>query len=114
MSTHTEIAVSPEDDIELRRLRITNRTREPRTVDVVTYAEVVLAPVSDELHPAYSKLFVQTELVPASKPSCAPAEPDRSTRRRLGCSISSPCTTPISTTSPMRPTAAASSDAATL
>ena len=39
--------------------------------------------MSDELHPAYSKLFVQTELVPPSKPSCAPAEPDRTTRRRL-------------------------------
>ncbi|MBC7990025.1 MAG: cyclic beta 1-2 glucan synthetase, partial [Luteimonas sp.] len=66
--THTEIAVSPEDDIELRRLRITNRTRSPRTVEITTYAEVVLAPaISDELHPAFSNLFVQTELVPAKQ-----------------------------------------------
>ena len=63
--THTEIAVSPEDDIELRRLRITNRSREPRTIEVTSYAEVVLAPaISDELHPAFSNLFVQTQLVP--------------------------------------------------
>jgi cyclic beta-1,2-glucan synthetase len=63
--THTEIAVSPEDDIELRRLRITNLSRSPRTIEVTTYAEVVLAPaISDELHPAFSNLFVQTELVP--------------------------------------------------
>ena len=63
--THTEIAVSPEDDIELRRLRITNRSRETRTVEVTSYAEVVLAPaISDELHPAFSNLFVQTELAP--------------------------------------------------
>ena len=63
--THTEIAVSPEDDIELRRLRLTNRTRNPRTIELTTYAEVVLAPaISDELHPAFSNLFVQTELVP--------------------------------------------------
>ncbi len=62
---HTEIAVSPEDDIELRRLRITNRSRETRTIEVTSYAEVVLAPaISDELHPAFSNLFVQTELVP--------------------------------------------------
>ncbi len=62
--THTEIAVSPEDDIELRRLRITNRARESRTIEITTYAEVVLAPaISDELHPAFSNLFVQTELV---------------------------------------------------
>lgn len=64
--THTEIAVSPEDDIELRRLRITNRGRAARTIEVTTYAEVVLAPaISDELHPAFSNLFVQTELVRA-------------------------------------------------
>ncbi|MFS8138422.1 MAG: glucoamylase family protein, partial [Thermomonas sp.] len=63
--THLEIAVSPEDDIELRRLRITNHSRNPRTIEITTYAEVVLASaISDELHPAFSNLFVQTELVP--------------------------------------------------
>ena len=61
---HTEIAVSAEDDIELRRLRITNRSRQARTIEVTSYAEVVLASaISDELHPAFSNLFVQTELV---------------------------------------------------
>ena len=61
---HTEIAVSPEDDLELRRLRITNRSRSRRTIDVTTYAEVALAPAAaDALHPAFSNLFVQTEIV---------------------------------------------------
>ncbi len=61
---HTEIAVSPEDDIELRRITITNRARIRRTIDVTSYAEVVLAPpASDALHPAFSNLFVQTEIV---------------------------------------------------
>jgi cyclic beta-1,2-glucan synthetase len=60
---YTEIAVSPEDDVELRRLRITNRARTRRTMDVTSYAEVTLAPqAADELHPAYSNLFVQTEI----------------------------------------------------
>ncbi|MEO5565974.1 MAG: glucoamylase family protein [Luteimonas sp.] len=63
--THLEIAVSPEDDIELRRLHVTNQTRNPRTIEITTYAEVVLAPaISDEMHPAFSNLFVQTELLP--------------------------------------------------
>ncbi|HUH29918.1 MAG TPA: glucoamylase family protein, partial [Rhodanobacter sp.] len=63
---HTEIVVSPEDDIELRRTRITNRSRVRRTIELTSYAEVVLAPaIADTLHPAFSKLFVQTELVPA-------------------------------------------------
>ncbi|MFA5666754.1 MAG: glucoamylase family protein [Candidatus Cloacimonadaceae bacterium] len=62
--THTEIAVSPEDDIELRRLRITNRAGTRRTIDLTSYAEVVLAPhAPDLLHPAFSKLFVQTEII---------------------------------------------------
>ena len=62
--SHTEIVVSPEDDIELRRLRITNRSRTRRTIDVTSYAEVALAPpAADALHPAFSNLFVQTEIV---------------------------------------------------
>ncbi len=64
IESHTEIVVSPEDDIELRRLRITNRSRARRTIEVTSYAEVALAPpAADELHPAFSNLFVQTEIV---------------------------------------------------
>ena len=62
--THTEIAVSPEDDMELRRMRITNRARTRRTIEVTSYAEIVLAPFdADALHPAFSNLFVQTEII---------------------------------------------------
>ena len=61
---HTEISVSPEDDIELRRISINNRSDAPRTIEVTSYAEVVLALASHDLsHPAFSNLFVQTELV---------------------------------------------------
>ena len=63
--THTEIVVSPEDDIELRRVHITNRGRTRRSIEVTSYAEVVLATsAEDALHPAFSNLFVQTEIVP--------------------------------------------------
>ena len=64
LDTHTEIAVSPEDDIELRRVTLTNRAQARRTIEVTSYAEVVLAsPVADELHPAFSNLFVQAEIL---------------------------------------------------
>ncbi len=64
IDTHTEIAVSPEDDIELRRITITNRGRTRREIEVTSYAEVVLAPpAADALHPAFSNLFVQTEII---------------------------------------------------
>ncbi len=61
---HTEIVVSPEDDIELRRTHITNRSRVRRTIEITSYAEVVLAPpAADAAHPAFSNLFVQTEIL---------------------------------------------------
>ena len=64
IDTHTEIAVSPEDDIELRRITVTNRSRTRRVIELTSYAEVVLAsPAADALHPAFSNLFVQTEIV---------------------------------------------------
>jgi len=64
VDTHTEIAVSPEDDIELRRITITNHARIRRAIDVTSYAEVVLAsPAADALHPAFSNFFVQTEII---------------------------------------------------
>jgi len=62
--THTEVAVSPEDDIELRRITITNHSRTRRAIDVTSYAEIVLtSAAADALHPAFSNLFVQTEIV---------------------------------------------------
>jgi cyclic beta-1,2-glucan synthetase len=65
LETHTEVVVSPEDDVELRRLHITNRSRKRMTIEVTSYAEVVLAPdAADSSHPAFSNLFVQTEIVP--------------------------------------------------
>ncbi|HUY93062.1 MAG TPA: glucoamylase family protein [Pirellulales bacterium] len=65
IETHTEISVSPEDDVELRRITITNRSEVPRTIELTSYAEIVLAPQGHDLsHPAFSNLFVQTELVP--------------------------------------------------
>ena len=64
LDTHTEIAVSPEDDIELRRITITNRARKRRTIDLTSYAEVVLASAAaDAQHPGFSNLFVQTEIL---------------------------------------------------
>jgi len=61
---YTEIVVSPEDDIELRRTRITNKSDRVRTIEVTSFAEVVMAPApADNAHPAFSKLFVQTQIL---------------------------------------------------
>ena len=47
IDTHTEIAVSPEDDIEVRRVTHHQPSRgSAETMDVTSYAEVVLAPAA--------------------------------------------------------------------
>ena len=65
ITTVTEIVISPEDDIEMRRLKITNTTLFTKVLEVTSYAEMVIATqASDEAHPAFSNLFVQTEILP--------------------------------------------------
>ncbi|HEX7971176.1 MAG TPA: glucoamylase family protein [Thiobacillus sp.] len=65
IEAHTEISVSPEDDVEIRRVTLTNQTARSRRIEVTTYAEVVLAPLSADLaHRTFSNLFVQTEILP--------------------------------------------------
>jgi len=62
IETQLEITVSSEDDVEVRRLTITNRGGQTREIDVTSYTEVVLARPEDDLaHPAFGKLFVETE-----------------------------------------------------
>jgi len=60
--TRLEIAISPEDDVEVRRLTIANRGDLAREIEVTSYAEIVLGPPEDDAaHPAFGKLFIQTE-----------------------------------------------------
>lgn len=65
IETKTEIVISPEDDTELRRIKITNKSQASKTLEITSYAEIVMASqASDEAHPAFSNLFVQTEILP--------------------------------------------------
>lgn len=64
IEAYTEIIVSPEDDIEIRRLHISNRSNHKVNLEITSYAETVMAiPVADASHPAFSNLFVQTEII---------------------------------------------------
>ncbi|ABS28204.1 GH36-type glycosyl hydrolase domain-containing protein [Anaeromyxobacter sp. Fw109-5] len=67
VASQLDVAVSPEDDIEVRRLTLTNQGDRERELEVTSYAEIVLAPPQDDLaHPAFGKLFVETEYVAES------------------------------------------------
>ncbi|HLQ36931.1 MAG TPA: glucoamylase family protein, partial [Planctomycetota bacterium] len=62
--TTLEVAVSPENDAEVRRVSVANLGSQVREIELTSYAEVVLAPSAvDAAHPAFAKLFVQTEHV---------------------------------------------------
>jgi len=64
VETHTEIAVSPEEDAEVRRITLTNRGDRERELEVTSYSEVVLArSAADAAHPAFSNLSVQSEFI---------------------------------------------------
>ncbi|MEX2201382.1 MAG: glucoamylase family protein [Dongiaceae bacterium] len=66
LTTAMEVVVSDEADGEVRRLSLTNSGRRPREIEVTSYAELVLAPpASDNAHPVFSKMFVETEFLPA-------------------------------------------------
>ncbi|MBT9569254.1 MAG: cyclic beta 1-2 glucan synthetase, partial [Thiobacillus sp.] len=66
IETHTEVTVSPEDDVEIRRVTLTNHSSRQRRIELTSYAEVVLAPLAADLaHRAFSNLFVQTEILHA-------------------------------------------------
>src|SRR5690606_23490412 len=62
IETATDIVVAADADAEVRRIQLTNAGERARTIEVTTYAELVLAPAQgDAAHPAFSKMFVRTE-----------------------------------------------------
>ena len=64
IAVRMEVWVDPELPLECRRITLHNLTDRPRTLDVTSYLEVVLHdPKHHADHPAFSKLFVQTEYV---------------------------------------------------
>lgn len=83
LTTTMEVLVSAEDDAEVRRVSIANSGSWPREIEITSYAELVLAPqAADVAHPAFSKLFVETEYLAsvgalvATRRRRAPTEPE--------------------------------------
>lgn len=65
ITTGMTIVVSTEHDAEIRRVSLTNHGTGSREIEVTSYAEIVLgSQAADVAHPAFEKLFVQTEFVP--------------------------------------------------
>jgi len=83
LTTALDVIVSAEDDAEVRRVSVTNSGSRARTIEFTSYAEIVLAPQSADLaHPAFSKLFIETEylaaleVIVATRRRRTPTEPE--------------------------------------
>ncbi len=62
LTTTMDVLVSGEDDGEVRRVSLANNGRRPHEIELTSYAEIVLTtPAADNAHPAFSKMFVETE-----------------------------------------------------
>ncbi|MBK9372535.1 MAG: DUF3131 domain-containing protein [Holophagales bacterium] len=67
IETRLEVAVSPEEDVEVRRVSLTNRSDRPRELELTSYVEIALGSLAEDVaHPAFGKLFIETEWVPES------------------------------------------------
>lgn len=68
IETRYEVTVVPDADAEVRRVTLTNHGDRPRTLEVTSYAEVALNPRrADQAHPAFAKLFLETEYHASSR-----------------------------------------------
>ncbi|HSD42064.1 MAG TPA: glucoamylase family protein [Burkholderiales bacterium] len=83
IATTLEVVVSPEVNAEVRRVSVANAGSRARDIELTSYAELVLAPpAADTAHPAFSKLFLQTEYLPkvgailATRRRRSPGEPE--------------------------------------
>jgi cyclic beta-1,2-glucan synthetase len=65
IETETEIVVSSEDDVEIRRITLVNRSLHVRRLELTSYIELAMATHGADLqHPAFNKLFIKTEAAP--------------------------------------------------
>ena len=101
LDTRLDVAVAADRDAEVRCITLHNRGTNLRTVELTSYAELVLGSAAgDAAHPAFAKLFIQTQwstedgVLLATRRRRAPAarravRPRRSSSRRASAAANS-------------------------
>ncbi|HBQ63959.1 MAG TPA: hypothetical protein DD727_03365, partial [Clostridiales bacterium] len=65
LETMMEVVVSPQDDLEIRRITFRNRGDISMEIEVTSYLELSIDTYTADLaHPAFSRLFIDSEYVP--------------------------------------------------
>jgi cyclic beta-1,2-glucan synthetase len=93
LDARLELCIAPDADLELRRLRLRDRSGRARRIEVTACAEVALdRPAAFAGHPAFSKLFVQTEWDAARERLVARRRPRAPEDRvaAMGCALLGP------------------------
>ncbi|WP_376691162.1 GH36-type glycosyl hydrolase domain-containing protein [Wenzhouxiangella sp. EGI_FJ10409] len=63
-----DVGIAGQHDVEARRLVINNESGTPRRLVIASFAELAMAPARDfERHPAFARLFVESECLPADR-----------------------------------------------
>ena len=84
VETNTEIIVSTEDNVEIRRITLVNRTQQSKHLELTSYQEIALASHNaDRAHPVFSKMFIETESLPELDTLLAHRRPRASTDAQL-------------------------------
>ena len=61
----TSVNVAHNENVEIRRVSVINNGNSSRVFALTSYAEIILAPQSVDLHhPAFNKLFIESEFLP--------------------------------------------------
>jgi cyclic beta-1,2-glucan synthetase len=63
ITVNMQVTIAADDDVEIRQLNLINHSNQPRHLRVTSYGEVLLAAQS-ERHPAFNKLFIESEYLP--------------------------------------------------
>jgi len=64
IAIHTEVTISPEDNVEVRRITITNFSSKIKSLEITSYAEVALGShAGDVAHQSFGKIFISSEFI---------------------------------------------------
>jgi len=84
ITTNMEITVHPNDDLEIRRVILSNHSDSRRKLTITSYGEVVLATQADDRrHPAFNKLFIESEFIPNANAVLFTRRPRSSAEERI-------------------------------
>ncbi len=68
IAARMDVLVPSDDNLEIRRVRISNQSAQSRSITISSYSEIILSTqLEDQRHPAFNKLFIDNTIDPAQQ-----------------------------------------------